>query len=137
MGMYSRAVRGSQLLTEMETIMAKKSKHVEVDRNIHNTHNNPPIPIVIDEDLLGPLYAMAQDRGLSISRLVNSRIRSLVNAYKKYKVLTLQDDMPYGQYMGMNMEEMIRSDPRYVRFLVANSDIFELDTDAQELLENM
>ena len=45
--------------------------------------------------------------------------------------------MPYGQYAGMLIEEMIRADPRYVRFLVANSDTFQLDEAALALLERM
>lgn len=51
--------------------------------------------------------------------------------------LGLNDPMPFGMYRGIAVEQMIRSDPRYVRWLYGESEIFQLDRPSLELLEEL
>lgn len=117
--------------------MAKKPKLAPIENPCAEIVYKPATPIIIDDDLVADLLQMANDRQIPVGRLINSRIRSLINSYKRHRVFGLSDTMPYGQYTGMNIEEMIRADPRYVHYMASNSDTFQLDDESLALLGRM
>lgn len=46
----------------------------------------------------------------------------------------LQDNMPFGKYKGLRIEDIIRADPSYIRWLCGESDKFDLSKAAWEFL---
>ncbi len=55
------------------------------------------------------------------------------NKVKKW--LTLYDTMPFGKYQGMTVIHVIKYNPRYLRWMTHNSNIFFLDEVALDTLE--
>jgi len=51
--------------------------------------------------------------------------------------LSLQDVMPFGQYKGQTIEDVINDDYQYVDWCLKNIKEFALDIDAQDALELM
>jgi hypothetical protein len=45
--------------------------------------------------------------------------------------------MPFGKFQGMIVETIIRAEPKYVSWLIAESQNFRLDPDALELLDTI
>lgn len=127
MGMMSRAMK-----------KRKKEMDEELDRVVESTKGLSVIYVVeLEREIAEKLHTIANERGIDVKRLVNTRMATLVNAFERERILRLTDSMPYGQYKGINIEDMIRSDPRYVNYLVSVSDIFVLDVEATELLGSL
>lgn len=121
MGMFSRASKK----LEPKRSMIEKALDITFDR------------VVIDPAIVPSLERMAVERGISTTQLINVRLTAIVNAYNNHRTLNLQDPMPFGQYRGISVENMIRSDVRYVRWLFSESDIFDLDQEALDLIEEL
>lgn len=100
-----------------------------------------PTPVVklvqLPDELAIRLAEMAQMRNTSVELIVTTRLTAVVNAFQNQKILRLEDEMPYGQYRGTLVEDMIRSDPRYVNWLASSSDIFVLDEASTALLKEL
>lgn len=129
MGMLSKAMkkRKKQMETELGldgSITADTpAKQVVIDASV-----------VFDDSMAIKLHEIASLRGTTIQQLVTAKMTALVNQYENSRILRLEDSMPYGQYRGLNVEDMIRADPRYVNWLASESSVFVLDEEATKLL---
>ena len=54
----------------------------------------------------------------------------------KYKILTLDDKIPFGKYKGKEIWKILEDDSRYLKLCVDNLDSFELDNEAFIALQN-
>lgn len=92
------------------------------------------VPLEIPADTYNKLQPLLQRRGVQIQDLINLHLRSLVTLDERSKAYTLQDEMPFGQYKGENVELVIRANPRYAAWLVNTSETFHFDQDAIDLI---
>lgn len=131
MGMLPRAQK-KQKEKMQQTLGDEFMVHVEPSQKItiQGSVNFP-------DSLALKLHEISQLRGISVENLVIAKMTALCNQYEKSKVLSLHHTMPYGQYQGLLVEEMIRADPRYVNWLASESDIFTLDDEALALLTEL
>ncbi len=140
MGMMSRAmvgvvperdaIRFEQFRKQEQEIMRKKPE-------LRNQSQPKDEQIHIDADIILSLERMAAERGIDVNDLVNTRLRAMVYSFENGRELGLNDPMPFGMYRGTPVEQMIRSDPRYVRWLHGESEIFQLNEPARRLLEEL
>lgn len=129
MGLLSRALkdRKKAMLQELETEQILAERHSQDIKTV----------VAMPSELAITLHEMATMRGIDVEQLVITRLQAIANAYQFSKVLRLKDSMPYGQYKGVLVEDMIRADPRYVNYMASNSSIFVLDEEATELLKRL
>lgn len=127
MGMMSKAMK-----------KRKKEMDEELARVVEEVKGLNIVYVVqLDSEVAEKLHAIAEERGTDVSRMVNSRMVALINAHERGRMLGLGDTMQYGQYKGLNVEDMIRTDPRYTCWLASVSEIFVLDPEATELLGSL
>jgi len=129
MGMMSRAMK-----------KRKKEMERELDDGtevIARTKSVIAGSVDFSDELAMKLHEIASVRGTTVEALVVAKMTALCNQYENQKILRLIDMMPYGQYRGLTVEDMIRADPRYVNWLASTSDIFVLDEGATNLLAEL
>lgn len=95
------------------------------------------VDVPIDRGLFEALEAIGGMRDIHPHTIIAIQMTAYVRAFERSQVLMLRDIMPYGQYKGELVEDVIKVNPRYIQYLVANSNNFRLDTDAIELLESL
>lgn len=130
MGMFSRAMRNQKerLLNSVNNPVASTA-----DISVQTLDDK----VKLDYDLMHNLHEIAERNGTTVQKIIETRMWAYVNAYDKHKILGLNDPMPYGQYRGLLVEDMIRTDPRYVRYLASVSEIFVINDEAIALLESL
>lgn len=128
MGMMSRAMkqRKKEMERELETEFAQPTKTIVIDSIVE-----------FELELAKKLTEIATIRGTTVKQLVIAKMTALCNQYENQKILRLFDTMPYGQYRGLLVEDIIRADPRYVNWLASESAIFVLDEEATQLLAEL
>lgn len=142
MGMMSRAMktRKQKMLDELNPYddgedfnrsQAEFGRRLKEDLNGSKTRVTT---VLIDTELWGKIRKVADERGIDPHQLVQIRMQAYITSLERGKVLSLSDPMPYGQYRGILIEDVIKVDPRYVSWLASTSDIFVLDEDATNLL---
>jgi len=75
---------------------------------------NLPVKLVTE---LEPVLAT---KGLSLDEAVRLYLRSLVTTSARGRALELDSVMPFGKYQGEVVEVIVRAEPSYIRFLIAN-----------------
>lgn len=129
MGMLSRAMKNRKKAMQEE---------LELEERLQSSTAVAVTKVVSMPDELAVLLSeMAQMQGTTVETIVTTRMMAFANAYKNSKVLRLHDTMPYGQYRGVLIEDMIRTDPRYTNWLASTSDIFVLDEEATAVLKEL
>lgn len=89
----------------------------------------------IDTKLHNQLKKLLSERGTDIETFVKLQLRALSIATK---ILHLEDKIPFGKYTGELLETIIRGDPKYMNWLIANSkNPTQFGTDILELLEKL
>lgn len=92
------------------------------------------VKIKIDREIAEDFEALCEDRGLTSEQMFRVMLRSFT---RRKVFFTLQDELNFGKYNGLNVEEVIRADPRYVNWLLRESNWFRLAPGAQGLLEEL
>jgi hypothetical protein len=95
------------------------------------------VQIVIPRGLYESLQAIGDMRDVHPETIIRLHMMAYVRAYLRHQLFQAGDVMPYGQYKGALIEDVIKVNPRYIHYLIANSDTFKLDKDALELLETL
>lgn len=86
------------------------------------------------DDVAVAFAKLCVDRGLAPQTLFEIMVRRF--SLKEW-LFGLQDRMPFGQYKGLLVEDIIRADARYIRWLCGESDKFELSYQAQQFMDDM
>lgn len=100
-----------------------------------NRKKNRKLEVQIDEGILAALKEISDIRGIEVERIINIQLYSYISTFERSKIYGLWEEMPFGKYRGIVIEEVIRTDPRYLNWLLSESDIFRLSDPAQKLLE--
>lgn len=93
--------------------------------------------LYLDLGLYAGLEAIAKMREIDTYKLIEMQLQKFVRAYERAQVLKPTDTMPYGQYKGYFVSDVIKADPRYINYLLANSSNFALDTESIDLMNRL
>jgi hypothetical protein len=96
--------------------------------------NQPEVQrIIVDVpfEVAQNFYNTAAERGITPSHFAEVMIRSFTAIKTIY---SLTDTIKFGKYAGALVEDLIRADPKYCRWAYGNTDRFDLDDDAYDLL---
>jgi hypothetical protein len=88
----------------------------------------------VDPEIVGRFAALCDRRGVTQGKMFETMVRSFDRGSTTY---TTDMRMDFGKYAGMLVEDVIRTDPRYMRWLVNTSEWFKLKHSALVLLESM
>lgn len=86
--------------------------------------------------LLKDVGELCAQRGLELDDVVRLYLRSLITVSKSARALGLDDPMPFGKYRDERLEVIIRSDPRYIKWMIDQAgERFKMTPEALLLLE--
>lgn len=91
--------------------------------------------VELPDRLAGQLEAVLLKRGLSVDEVVRLYVRSLVTTCERLAALGVHSEMPMGKFKGEEVGVIIRADPGYITWMLANSSSFKLAPEALALLE--
>lgn len=95
------------------------------------------VTVEIDEGIYESLKSIGVMRDIHPDTIIEMKLLAYIRAYERGQVFGPTDIMPYGQYKGYVIEEVIKVDPRYVCWLLTESAIFQLNEDAIDLLNSL
>ena len=90
--------------------------------------------LTIDPQLLADAEVIFDKRGTNLETFVRLHLRAMTR-YKS--ILTLKDTMSFGKYYGEHVEDVVRTNPAYMVWLLAQEGAMKFDTDVLELLEQV
>jgi hypothetical protein len=88
----------------------------------------------VNPGIVERFYNLCERKGVSQGTMFETMVRSFDRGSTTYG---LDMRIDFGKYSGMNMEDLIRTDTRYVRWLVNTSEWFRIDSSAERLLKQM
>jgi hypothetical protein len=89
------------------------------------------IAIHTDEQTEEDFRNLCDKRGLYPEQM----FRVMLRGYAKRQVnFDLQDELTFGKYNGLRLEEVIRADPRYITWLLGESTWFRISDRAKAIL---
>ena len=93
--------------------------------------------VSIDQGLYNALEAIASMRETTVETIMEMQLIAFVRAYERGQIFEPDDVMPYGQYKGFKVGDMIKVNPRYVNYLLSNSPIFRLSEASINLMSQL
>jgi hypothetical protein len=92
--------------------------------------------VILDADpaITERFQNMCNRKGVQAETMFETMVRSFDRGQTTYG---LDMRMDFGKYAGMNVEDVIRTDTRYMRWLINASEWFRLDSAAERLLKTM
>ena len=77
-------------------------------------------------------------RETTLEAFIELQLRMLINTDSEYQIYHLSDVLPFGQYRGSRLEDIIKGNPKYVAWLCTAAERpITLDYAAQKMLENL
>lgn len=104
--------------------MAKKTKSATITIDL---------PVALVEQLEPILLA----RDLTLDEAVRLYLRAMVSSSARNRTLTLESEMPMGKYRGELVEVIVRAEPGYISWLIANSTSIKFDPEVLMLMERL
>ncbi len=95
----------------------------------------PRLVVNLPDKLYADLESILIERNLSFEEVVRLYCRSMVTTNARSMALTLGAEMPFGKFKGEPIDVVIRADPGYVGWMLANNERFLLAPDALQLYE--
>jgi hypothetical protein len=89
------------------------------------------VTLKVESDVRDDFESLCVARGLEPEQMFRVMLRSFT---RRKVVFHLTDELNFGKYNGLVLEEVIRADPRYMNWLVNESQWFRLSDDAERLL---
>jgi len=89
------------------------------------------LKMTLDRDIVEAFEELCEKRGLEPEQM----FRVMLAGFTRRKVyFNVGDELNFGKYNGLRLEEVIRADPRYVRWLLGESSWFQITASAECLL---
>lgn len=96
--------------------------------------NSGDLTLNLPLTLIDQIESLARARGTTVDELVTVALTGLVNY--KIRVYDLTTQIQFTRYRGLTVEQVLRTDPSYIRWCVDNMKM-ELTEDATKLLREM
>lgn len=101
---------------------------------LKRTQDNWMLPLDADDEIEDRFFKMCDRKGVHPSKMFETMVRSFDRGSTIY---SLDMRMDFGKYAGMTVEDVIRTDTRYIAWLTRESAWFRLDASAERLLKIM
>lgn len=88
----------------------------------------------VKDEIIERFQSLCDRRGVDPATQFETMVRSFDRGTQKYD---LEMRLDFGKYSGMLVEDVVRTDPRYLNWLVNTSEWFRLSAGALDLLEEM
>lgn len=88
----------------------------------------------VKDDIAERFYAMCARKDAEPGKMFETMVRSFDRGSQTYG---LDMRLDFGKYSGMLLDDVIRTDTRYISWLVRESAWFKLDSAAERLLRSM
>jgi len=95
----------------------------------------PRLVVNLPDKLYAELEGILVERNLSFEEVVRLYCRSMVTTNARTMALQLGSEMPFGKFKGEPIDVVIRADPGYVGWMLANNERFILAPEALQLYE--
>jgi len=95
------------------------------------------IKVRVDPRLASRVEAYLKQRGLTLDQAVGLYLRAMINTSERSRSLRLGDVMPFGKYAGERVEVILRAEPGYIMWLIANNESVRWDPEVLLLLEQL
>lgn len=76
------------------------------------------LTVTLTTDLIEGLKEFANSRGLTVSEVVQFQMTNFLR--RAPQVLGLSDKMPFGKFVGYKIENIVRNEPNYARWMLEN-----------------
>ncbi len=93
--------------------------------------------IEVPEEVMEDALPILKRRGIKLDAVVTVYLRALIVSAEHTTMRGLEDAMPFGKYRGATIEHVIRTDPRYINWLLRTADNFLIDEKAAILLRGI
>lgn len=84
--------------------------------------------------LVKKVEAKLNERGIEIERYIALHLRVML---RNKNTLRLEDVMPFGKFSGELVEDVVRSEPQYISWLIGQNGKTNFDPEVLQLLEQM
>jgi hypothetical protein len=88
----------------------------------------------VPRELYDEVMPLLNQRGLSLSDFVRASLRAIP---VRMMVYSLSTPLQVGKYRGETLDTVIRMNPKYVQWMLNNTDIFKVDADGYALLTEL
>ena len=88
----------------------------------------------LESDIADRFVNLCERRGVSHEKMLETMVRSFDRGPVLY---TIHDRLDFGKYSGAYLEDIVRTDPRYIRWLTRESAWFRVDETSELLLREM
>lgn len=95
------------------------------------------IKVRVDPRLATRVETYLKQRSLTIDQAVGLYLRAMINTSERSRSLRLGDIMPFGKYAGERVEVILRAEPGYISWLIANNESIRWDPEVLLLLEQL
>lgn len=92
------------------------------------------LKVKIPEDLARDLDHILGEQKLTLDEVATIYLRAMVNTSKSRRTLGLDDVVQFGRHKGTPLGLLIRAEPDYVQYCLANVRSFSISPEAMELL---
>ena len=88
----------------------------------------------VDSDVVAEFEDLCRNRGLEQEQMFRVMVRSFC---RRKVTFDLHEELNFGKYNGLRLEEVIRADPQYINWLLEASSWFRISAAAERLLVAM
>ena len=114
-----------------------KKPKLETHNTVLSTPAGMMVKVRIDPKLAHRVEEFLAARGLTLDQAVGLYLRAMINTSARARALRLADVMPFGKYQGEVIETILRVQPDYIAYLVANSTNVRWDPEVLKMLEEI
>ena len=82
--------------------------------------SNITLKVKIQKAVADKLDVLLAERGLTIDQAIGLYLRGMVNVSESARSLRLADPLPFGKHRGEAVEVVVRADPAYLKWCIAN-----------------
>ena len=93
--------------------------------------------VEVDEGIYAAIESIAKMRETTVETIVEMQLTRYIRFFERSIAYRPEDIMPFGQYKGFTVGDVIKTDPRYIAYMHTNSNAFNLDQTSIDLLESL
>lgn len=117
-----------------DTVIESPEPKQKRKRRARESGDRIAVEVSLPIELHDELSALLDGRGTTMSKFFEVHARSFL---RSPSIFELHTRLPFRKYAGSPVEDIVRMDPSYIRFLLGNVTGFRLSELAQKLLDQV